>query len=1660
MGSTKGLRAGPGCALVLVPALLAGALLLAAPASADIDVCTAGSAAGHCERPEGLALDPGKELLYVADRNNNRIDVFDAGTGAFLWAFGWGVADGTSAELQTCHATCFKGLSGGGAGEFGGKEDFPGVRRVAVDPSSHAVYTFGDLRVQRFTIDDNGTPVDPTDDFAVFDRAWGGGVITGGAKGTGELESGSTTISNVKTTAKAFQAGQTISGAGIPAGTKIVSLGFNDGTIALSKAAEATATGVALTVAEGAGNVPVNEVQEITSVSPEAAYQLEFTSPAPDRSTPTTGTLTKSASAASIQAALEGLANIGAGNVAVSGPTGGPYTIEFKGRYADTDVAQLTSFGLGTVTHTTIQNGAASPELCTAAHAADCAGGVAGKGEGQFGENGDQLAVGPGGTVYVGDNRELGSGLGFAHRVEKFEPSGAFAGQFALPQSDGFLEALAIDSSGNPYITFGEVGKYDPAGNLLATLPVEGAGLAVDGSDNLFASGAAGINTGDGALGQITKLNSAGATLSDSYTAAGGSLTAVAPDPSGTGAFASEGQRVIRVPAPPPGPVVHRSPLLNKATEVRSARATLNAAVDPEGKATTYRFEYITAADFAANGNSFSGAHPASLSAATSVGSDFSLHEVSFKVTGLAPETSYRFRATASNTDGNDTGPEGEPFTTLDPLQLGATWATEVGIETARLHAEVNPLGTPASGYFEYVTAATCQADEEAEGPEHCFDHAAQLPDVAGGAEPIDFGSGEEPLAVSRTLFPLTPDTAYRFRIVAHDHCKADPEVLCSFSGPKRSFTTFPAPSEGDTSCPNQAFRTGPSANLPDCRAYEMVSPVDKNNSDVAPLAEFAEFAIDQAAAGGDALTFTTNTSSFAESLGGPNIHPYMAQRDPEGWSTRSIASPRSSVPLRFLENLQSRYKLFTDDLCSGWELQDTDATLVEGAPQGYPGLYRRGGLHGGCGEEGGYELLSSVAPPGFDPAAEKESSYYPQIQGFSADGAISVFRADGALSADACHSPEEGRGIYQLYLARESAPGVQPKLLSVLPGGEAACTHSSLGTPHSLTQESLYHAVSADGSRVYWTASKDAPGTLYLRLNATQPQSALSHFAGSGKLSAGSREVGALVAAKGKGTLTAGSTEVTVTETSIGQFVVGQPIEGKGIPAATTILQATGPTLTLSAPVEAGKSATNVAISSAGPLPFAAGQTISGEGIPTGTTILAAEAGKLTLSAEATASKSKVPLSASACTEPQAACTLAVSAEAEALSGTEASQYLTAATDGSAAIFSSGEDLYEYDLAKALAGEGATHQIAGKVKGIMGASSDASRIYLVSEEVLDEGAGAGKPNLYLYEAGGAGSFTFVATLGSADASNGGSGLSSPVAFEPSSRISRVSPDGLHAAFMAADPALAESVAGYDNTDAASGKPDREVYLYDATANGGEGQLICASCNPSGARPVGRVKERTSDRRDDVWTVAQIPGWTTSVHPGNALSANGRRLFFESFEALVPRDTNGKQDVYEWERAASKDECLKELGGELFEPQSEGCLSLISSGQSAEDSEFVDASADGSDAFFLTTSSLLPQDTGFRDVYDARTGGGFPPPPPRRPECEGDACRNPAAVPNHPTPATSALAGEGNIDEGAKPRCAKGKAPRKGRCVAKNKHKRSHKRQHARAANRKRGARR
>jgi hypothetical protein len=447
----------------------------------------------------------------------------------------------------------------------------------------------------------------------------------------------------------------------------------------------------------------------------------------------------------------------------------------------------------------------------------------------------------------------------------------------------------------------------------------------------------------------------------------------------------------------------------------------------------------------------------------------------------------------------------------------------------------------------------------------------------------------------------------------------------------------------------------------------------------------------------------------------------------------------------------------------------------------------------------------------------------------------------------------------------------------------------------------------------------------------------------------------------------------------------------------------------------------------------FAVGQSVSGEGIPFGTTILGTGPGTLTLSAQATKSTAaSAELAAtSACTEADKACTIAISEAVE--EGGDKSRFWAANPDGTKVLFATGsafseqeQNLYELNV-----DTGTPTLIAHKTFGLLGTSKDLSRIYFVSKEALAQGAQEGQPNLYLSREGKP--LSFIAMLSSADAKfiEAGARLS-PTNVEPYLHGARTSPDGESAAFIST-----ASPTGYDNTDLASGQADAEVYLYRAAT----GKLICASCNPSGARPVGR--NLAGAGADPFWMAAKLPNIENELYAQRLLSDDGQRLFFESFDSLVPADTNGAEDVYQWE-APGAGTCSAKSPS--FSPQNEGCVDLISSGESPQDSELLDASASGNDVFIRTGSSLMSQDPGLFDIYDARVGGGFPQPAPA-PICEGEACQGPYSPPNDPTPASASFHGAGNVVEPPAEKCGKGKLRRHGRCVRKRHWQRRHRSQ-------------
>jgi hypothetical protein len=362
-------------------------------------------------------------------------------------------------------------------------------------------------------------------------------------------------------------------------------------------------------------------------------------------------------------------------------------------------------------------------------------------------------------------------------------------------------------------------------------------------------------------------------------------------------------------------------------------------------------------------------------------------------------------------------------------------------------------------------------------------------------------------------------------------------------------------------------------------------------------------------------------------------------------------------------------------------------------------------------------------------------------------------------------------------------------------------------------------------------------------------------------------------------------------------------------------------------------------------------------------------------------------------------------------------------------------------------------------VTDVLGANEEGTSLYVLSESRLStapnaqkETAAEGAQNIFLLHespvGSGTWSKTFVATLSPSDDNGYFHGGAYPQKLVNWSV--RTSPNGEYFAFMSD-----ESLTGYDNDDAASGKPDEEVFLYRAPENptSETGTLVCASCDPTGARPTGeydtgvypglamdptRTWGKNGSGTEPHWVASLIPGWNEalgpitpynpSVYESRVLSNEGR-LFFDSSDALVPQDVNGKEDVYEYEPD----------GVGSCSTGASGCVALISSGQGKDNSDFVDASASGDDVFFVTSDRLVAADKDNAvDMYDAHVCTSaapcLSPSAAVSPPCDStDACR--AAAVAQPgvfgVPASATFSGAGNLT----PPPAKTLAPAKPRVL-------------------------
>ena len=341
--------------------------------------------------------------------------------------------------------------------------------------------------------------------------------------------------------------------------------------------------------------------------------------------------------------------------------------------------------------------------------------------------------------------------------------------------------------------------------------------------------------------------------------------------------------------------------------------------------------------------------------------------------------------------------------------------------------------------------------------------------------------------------------------------------------------------------------------------------------------------------------------------------------------------------------------------------------------------------------------------------------------------------------------------------------------------------------------------------------------------------------------------------------------------------------------------------------------------------------------------------------------------------------------------------QYWTSSDGGRYALYVEGEQLFRYDALS----ESREPLTAGGVgvEGVLGASTGGESVYVVASGVLagsgvsGEGAAPveepGVVNLYLLAHGAAP--VFIASLSEADGNKVQPMIStfSGVAgglfgdWQPGlgHRTAGVSAGGGGVVFMS-DRAL--PVVGFPH--GVAGGVD-EVYLFQAATD----QLFCVSCSSSGEAGGGAYLPVS-------WSDVHLPEW---------LADEGNRVFFDSAAPLVADDTNGQQDVYEWEREGTG-------GCTSTTAVNGGCIYLLSGGTSEADSWFIGASESGDDAFIATRAQLSPEDRNDAfDLYDARVDGVQPV---TEPLCTGTGCQGvPEPAPTFATPSSVTFGGVGNF---------------------------------------------
>jgi hypothetical protein len=352
--------------------------------------------------------------------------------------------------------------------------------------------------------------------------------------------------------------------------------------------------------------------------------------------------------------------------------------------------------------------------------------------------------------------------------------------------------------------------------------------------------------------------------------------------------------------------------------------------------------------------------------------------------------------------------------------QITSTRAV-VGSTSVVLEAEINPEKAATKYHFEYGTAGPCAANPCASTPV--------------GKIPI----GESPVSVEAPVEELSPGTLYHFRVVATNGTVSN--------GSDHVFFTF---------------SSDPSGGLPDGRAYEQATPINKDGGDAV-----GEQALTKAAANGEGITFGS-TFGIPGGVGAQGLPLFLGSRHgAAGWATQGLFPParlgqRGGV-VGWLPDLSETFavavKLGRPLQAAFFALSTTGKEPTMIAPYVNKAEY----LYAGTSKDASSVVFESEAPEPTDPEAIK--------------GAPNVYtwdRASGTLRLASVFNDKTSPSKGALAGPYDWSRGTTATSLR-FGGGKSS---------YFLGDE---HAVSSAGD-VYFTAA--GTGQLYLRINPTEEQS------------------------------------------------------------------------------------------------------------------------------------------------------------------------------------------------------------------------------------------------------------------------------------------------------------------------------------------------------------------------------------------------------------------------------------------------------------------------------------------------------------------------------------------------------------------------------------------